>query len=134
MQSSMWHRKSFPVNGRLSEYCVSIMLFRKQTEQRSRRTSSRLDDRIPLSMKGKTILDSPHVKILGVVMDQRLKYDIHAARVAKRGLRAVIVLKRLRGLRRSTSCQLFSLVENTNGRLRIAGVVARCYCNARENG
>ena len=74
------------------------------------RTSSRLDDRIPLSMKGNTIPDSPHVKILGVVMDQRLKYDIHAARVAKRGLRAVMALKRLRGLRPSTNRQLFNSV------------------------
>ena len=61
-------------------------------------------------MKGDTILDSPHVKILGVVMDQRLKYDIHAARVAKRGLRAVLALKRLRRLRPSTSRQLFNSV------------------------
>ena len=38
-------------------------------------------------MKRETIPDSTHVKILGVVLDQRLKYGIHAARVAKRGLR-----------------------------------------------
>ena len=43
-------------------------------------------------------------------MDQRLKYDIHAARVAKRGLRTIIVLKCLRGLRPSTSRQLFNSV------------------------
>ena len=65
---------------------------------------------MPLSMKGDTIFDSPHVKILGVAMDQRLKYDNHAARVAKRGLRAVMALKRLRGLRPSTSRQLFDSI------------------------
>lgn len=74
------------------------------------RTSSRLENRIPLSMKDETIPNSPHLKILGVVLDQRLKYDVHAAHFAKRGLRAVLALKRLRGSRPSTRRQLFNAV------------------------
>ena len=61
-------------------------------------------------MEGETIFDSPHIKILGVILDQRLRYDIHAARVAKRGLRAVMALKHLRGVPSSTRRQLFNSV------------------------
>ena len=61
------------------------------------RTRTRTNDR-SLTMKGRKI-DDAHVKILGVILDQRLKSDVHASRVAKRGLRTVMALKRLRGIR-----------------------------------
>lgn len=37
----------------------------------------------------------PNVKILGVVMDSKLRYKEHIARAATRGLRAAMALKRL---------------------------------------
>src|SRR2546421_11919239 len=41
------------------------------------------------------------------MLDQQLRYGIYTARVAKRGLRAPMALRRLRGLRPRTVRQLF---------------------------
>lgn len=49
-----------------------------------------------------------HVKILGVLIDTRLKYKEHIARVASKGLEAAIELRRLRGLSLATARQLFA--------------------------
>jgi ribonuclease HI len=46
-------------------------------------------------------------KILGMILDQQLRFDEHYAHVAKRGLRAVMALKRLRALQPNTTRQLF---------------------------
>jgi hypothetical protein len=46
-------------------------------------------DRSPL------VLPKPSVKILGVVFDQQPRFKERAARAAKRGIRAVLALKRL---------------------------------------
>lgn len=54
------------------------------------------------------MLPKDHVKILGVLIDARLKYQKHIARAAAKGLEAVIELKRLRGLSPTTARQLFT--------------------------
>ncbi|KAI3098443.1 hypothetical protein CBS147333_9078 [Penicillium roqueforti] len=61
----------------------------------------------PFTIKGQAVEPKDHVKILGVVMDTRLKYKAHIARAASKGLEAVMELKRLRGLSPSTARQLF---------------------------
>ena len=60
-----------------------------------------------LRIKDTTITPSETVKLLGVVLDQQLRYKHHAGRVAKRGLRAAFALRRLRGLKPDTARQLF---------------------------
>lgn len=49
-----------------------------------------------------------HVKILGVLMDAKLKYQKHIARAAAKGLEAAMELRRLRGLSPATARQLFT--------------------------
>ncbi|CRG92736.1 Deneddylase [Talaromyces islandicus] len=62
----------------------------------------------PFTIKGQTIEPKDHVKILGVIMDTRLKYKEHIARAASKGLEAAMELKRLRGLSPATARQLFT--------------------------
>lgn len=71
------------------------------------RTPSRLEDRTPLCVKGQRAEDSWYTKILGIMLDQQLRYDIFTAWVAKWGLRVAMALRRLRGLRPRTVRQLF---------------------------
>ena len=52
---------------------------------------------IPVDFKGKNIQAKHQVKILDVIMDVKLKYRQHIARVASKGLDAAMELKR-RGL------------------------------------
>ncbi|KAI3001542.1 hypothetical protein CBS147482_6867 [Aspergillus niger] len=65
-------------------------------------------DREPFTIKGQTVEPKDHVKILGVLMDTSLKYKEHIARAASKGLKAVMELRRLRGLSPSTARQLFT--------------------------
>jgi hypothetical protein len=62
----------------------------------------------PFIIKGQAVEPKDHVKILGVVMDTRLKYKEHIARAASKGLEAAMELQRLRGLSPSTARQLFT--------------------------
>jgi hypothetical protein len=62
----------------------------------------------PFIIKGQTIEPQEHVKILGVVMDAKLKYKEHIWRAASRGLEAAMELRHLRGLSTSTARQLFT--------------------------
>ncbi|KAJ5730151.1 uncharacterized protein N7483_004659 [Penicillium malachiteum] len=62
----------------------------------------------PFTIKGQTVIPRDHVKILGVLMDTRLKYKEHIARAASKGLEAVMELRRLRGLSPATARQLFT--------------------------
>lgn len=48
------------------------------------------------------------VKVLGLIMDTRLRYQEHTSRAARRGLRAAMALKRLRGLSPSVTRKLFN--------------------------
>ncbi|KMK56426.1 reverse transcriptase [Aspergillus fumigatus Z5] len=65
-------------------------------------------DQGPFTIKGQTIEPKVHVKILGVLMDTRLKYKEHIARAASKGLEAAMELRRLRGLSPATARQLFT--------------------------
>lgn len=62
----------------------------------------------PINVKGEEIRPTPSVKILGLVMDSRLRYQEHAARAATKGLQAAMALKRLRGLSPSVTRKLFN--------------------------
>lgn len=65
-------------------------------------------DQDPFIIKGQTVEAKDHVKILGVLMDTRLKYKEHIARAASKGLEAAMELRRLRGLSPATARQLFT--------------------------
>ncbi|KYK58871.1 hypothetical protein DCS_05889 [Drechmeria coniospora] len=60
------------------------------------------------TIKGLEVRPKTHVKILGLVMDTRLKYKEHIARAATKGLKAAMELKRLKGLSPATARQLFT--------------------------
>ncbi len=62
----------------------------------------------PFAIKGRAVQPKDHVKILGVVMDAKLKYKEHIARAASKGLNAAMALRRLRGVSPSTARQLFT--------------------------
>ncbi len=59
-------------------------------------------------IKGQAVQPKSHVKILGVIMDAKLKYEEHIARAAAKGLEAVLELRRLRGVSAATARQLFT--------------------------
>ncbi|KAJ6114125.1 hypothetical protein N7512_007570 [Penicillium capsulatum] len=65
-------------------------------------------DQEPFNIKGQTVEPKDHVKILGALMDTRLKYKEHIARAASKGLEAAMELRRLRGLSPATARQLFT--------------------------
>ncbi|KAM3552687.1 hypothetical protein MY1884_007077 [Beauveria asiatica] len=69
--------------------------------------NARLVDPTPIVIKEKEVVPKDHVKILGVIMDSRLKFKQHVARASTKGLEAAMELKRLRGLSAATARQLF---------------------------
>jgi len=60
-----------------------------------------------IQMMDQVVGSSSEVKVLGVILDQQLRFGPHAARAAKRGERAALALHRLKGLRPKASRQLF---------------------------
>lgn len=54
------------------------------------------------------IRPKPEVKLLRVVFDQKLTYNQHIARVAKRGIKAALALSRLKNLKPEISRLLFT--------------------------
>jgi ribonuclease HI/exonuclease III len=60
------------------------------------------------TIKGQTVQPKKCVKILGVLMDDKLKYREHVARAASKGLEAAMELRRLKGLSPSSARQLFT--------------------------
>lgn len=60
-------------------------------------------DRLPAVVKGQAVHPTDYVKILGVIMDSRLKYWQHIAYAALKGLEAAMALKRLSGLLAATA-------------------------------
>jgi ribonuclease HI len=71
------------------------------------RTAGRVDYS-PFTIKGKTVLPKGQVKVLGVVMDSKLQYKQHIAQAATEGLKAVMNLRRLRGLSPAVARHLFT--------------------------
>ncbi|KAM4061805.1 endonuclease-reverse transcriptase domain-containing protein [Hirsutella rhossiliensis] len=62
----------------------------------------------PFVIKGRTIWPQENAKVLGVVMDAKLRYKEHMARAASKGLETAMQLKRLRGLSPRVARQLFT--------------------------
>ncbi|SPJ80263.1 uncharacterized protein FTOL_08655 [Fusarium torulosum] len=60
------------------------------------------------TIKSERVFPKDQVKVLGVIMDARLRYRQHIARAATKGLGAVMELKRLKGMAPSTTRQLFT--------------------------
>ena len=65
-------------------------------------------DSEPFVIKGQTVFPKDKVKVLGMVMDSKLKYKEHIAMAASKSLEAVLELKRLKGLTPATARQLFT--------------------------
>jgi len=61
-----------------------------------------------LTMKGEVILPQKEVKVLGVVLDRKLRFNAHIARTAKEGIAAALALKRLHGTGPKTARRLFT--------------------------
>lgn len=61
-----------------------------------------------LFLNGVCIHPSPQLKLLGVVLDQKLKYHEHVGSAVKRGTAAVLALKRLRNLRPEIARRLYN--------------------------
>ncbi|XWX00663.1 hypothetical protein V2A60_008684 [Cordyceps javanica] len=62
----------------------------------------------PIVIKEQSIQPKEQAKILGVIMDTRLKFRQHVQEVAPKGMEAAMELKRLRGLSATTARQLFA--------------------------
>jgi hypothetical protein len=62
----------------------------------------------PIIIKGEVVTPKETAKILGVIMDSKLRYKQHIARAATNGLLAAMALKRLRMVSPSTARQLFA--------------------------
>jgi hypothetical protein len=61
----------------------------------------------PITIKGEVVTPKETAKILGVIMDSKLRYKEHIASAATKGLLAAMALKRLRMVSPSTARQLF---------------------------
>ena len=53
------------------------------------------------------VAPSPQVKILGVVLDQKLNYKAQVARASQKDINSALALKRLKNLRSKTARRLF---------------------------
>jgi len=72
-------------------------------------TRRREDDmQSTLTMKGELIHPQNEVKVLGVVLDRKLRFKAHIARAAKKGIAAALALKRLRGTSPKTARRLYT--------------------------
>ncbi|KAJ5283460.1 hypothetical protein N7505_001440 [Penicillium chrysogenum] len=63
---------------------------------------------VPLHVNGATVAPAPEVKILGVILDQGLRFKSHIGKAANKEMKAVLALRRLRGLPPSVARQLFT--------------------------
>jgi ribonuclease HI len=66
------------------------------------------DSDMPLCFKEDQIQPSQSIKVLGVILDQGLRFKEHLAGKAERALKAALALKRLQGLNPSTMRQLYT--------------------------
>ena len=71
------------------------------------RNSSKLSS-LPLVIDGEQVVPKHEVKILGVILDQQLRYKEHVVRAGKRGLKTALALKRIKGLNPRTARMLFA--------------------------
>jgi ribonuclease HI len=66
------------------------------------------DSDMPLCFKEDQIQPSRSIKVLGVILDQGLRFKEHLAGKAEKALKAALALKRLQGLNPSTMRQLYT--------------------------
>ncbi|KAG9801086.1 hypothetical protein KCU95_g30, partial [Aureobasidium melanogenum] len=66
------------------------------------------DSDMPLCFKTDQIQPSQSIKVLGVILDQGLRFKEHLAEKAEKALKAALALKRLQGLNPSTMRQLYT--------------------------
>jgi hypothetical protein len=64
----------------------------------------------PITIKGEVVMPKETAKILGVLMDSKLRYKQYIASAATKGLLAAIALKRLRIVSPLIVRQLFELI------------------------
>lgn len=70
------------------------------------RNSSRLSS-LPLIINREEVVPKSEIKVLGVILDQQLRFKEHLVRAGKRGLKAAMALKRMKGLNPRTARTLF---------------------------
>jgi hypothetical protein len=69
-------------------------------------------------------MPTPEVKILGVLLDQKLRFESHVGKTASKGMMAVLALRRLRGLPPAVARQLFmSTLRLRSIKLRLCGAL-----------
>ncbi|KAI3532110.1 hypothetical protein CABS01_16761 [Colletotrichum abscissum] len=81
-------------------------------------------------MKGDTVRAKDHVKVLGVTMDTKLRFEKHIADATTKGLEAVLGLRRLKGLSPAAARQLF--VAAVAPTMDYASNVWRFRCRAAQ--
>ena len=82
----------------------------------------------PLHMDGTAITPASEVKILGVILDQMLRFKSHVGKAASKGMTAVLALRRLRGLPPPVARQLF--ISTVASKIDYAASV---WCSARKD-
>lgn len=75
---------------------------------RNRKKLTSAANALTLRVYGGAVKSKPQLKLLGVILDQSLTYKAHIDYITKKGLSAVLGLKRLRNLRPDTCRQLFT--------------------------
>ena len=68
------------------------------------------DSDMPLYFKGDQTQLSQSIKVLGVILDQGLRFKEHLAEKAGKALKAALALKRLQGLNPLTMRQLYIVI------------------------
>ena len=69
--------------------------------------NSRLQCSRPINIKDTEVFPRAETKILGVLLDSKLRYKNHIKRISYKGLKAAFALKRMRVLTPSSAHQLF---------------------------
>ncbi|KAJ5215604.1 reverse transcriptase [Penicillium cinerascens] len=82
----------------------------------------------PLYVDGAAVTPAPEVKILGVLLDQELRFKSHIGKAASKGMKAILALRRLRGLPPSVARQLF--IATVASKIDYAASV---WCPARKD-
>ena len=83
---------------------------------------------VPLYVDGAIVAPAPEVKILGVILDQKLRFKSHVGKAASKGSKAVLALRRLRGLPPSVARQLF--ISTVASKIDYAASV---WCSMRKD-
>ncbi|OKP12963.1 hypothetical protein PENSUB_1345 [Penicillium subrubescens] len=83
---------------------------------------------IPLYVDGAALTLAPVVKILGVLLDQDLRFESHIGKAASKGMKAVLARRHLRVLPPSVARQLF--ISTVASKIDYAASV---WCPARKD-